>query len=288
MEFIEIKDLLHEYFRRDEDGNIEAIQPAVDHVNLKVKEGQFISILGHNGSGKSTLAKHINALLQPSSGTVIIDGMDITNPENTLPIRKQTGMVFQNPDNQIVAGIVEEDVAFGPENLCLESSEIQARVKESLLNMDMWEYRDKSPNRLSGGQKQRIAIAGILAMRPKTIILDEPTAMLDPDGRKDVINIAHELNKKYNMTIILITHYMEEAIGSDYVYVMENGNIILEGSDREIFAQANLLRKHRLNVPQITLIAEKLRKNGLNIPAGILTRQELVNVLKEIKNANDN
>lgn len=288
MEFIEIKDLLHEYFRRDENGNVEAIQPAVDHVNLKVKEGQFISILGHNGSGKSTLAKHINALLTPSSGTVIIDGMDITDSQNILPIRKQTGMVFQNPDNQIIAGIVEEDVAFGPENLCLESKEIQLRVEESLKNMDMWEYRDKSPNRLSGGQKQRIAIAGILAMRPKTIILDEPTAMLDPDGRSDVINIAHELNKNYNMTIILITHYMEEVIGSDYVYVMENGQMILEGSDREVFAQANFLREHRLNVPQITLVAEKLRRNGINIPAGILTRQELVKVLKEIKNVNDN
>lgn len=281
MNYFDVQKVVYEYFRRDEDGNIESIHTALDHIDLHVKEGQFISIVGHNGSGKSTFAKHLNALLHPAEGTVLVNGLDTSLQENTLPIRMQTGMVFQNPDNQIVAGIVEEDVAFGPENLGVASEEIEVRVASALKALDMWDYHDKSPNHLSGGQKQRIAIAGILAMNPKAIIMDEPTAMLDPNGRKEVIDIAHKLNQTMGITIILITHYMEEVIGSDYVYVMEDGQIILEGTDREIFSQINFLREHRLDVPQITLLAETLRKNGIELPKGILYRKELIQAIKE-------
>ena len=279
MGIIEAKDLVHEYYRRDEEGNVESIETAVDHVDLSVQPGQFISILGHNGSGKSTLAKHINALLLPTEGTLLVDGKDTSVAANELSIRRNAGMVFQNPDNQIIASVVEEDVGFGPENIGVPTEEIWQRVEKALKSVGMWEYRTHSPNRLSGGQKQRVAIAGVMAMEPKCIILDEPTAMLDPDGRKEVIKTAHELNKKKGVTIILITPYMEEVVDSDYVYVMEKGSVVMQGSPREIFSQVDALKKYRLDVPQVTLLADELRKAGMNIPAGILTREELLEAL---------
>ena len=229
---IEARGLTHEYIQRDEEGNVQGIQTAVDHVDLDVKSGQFISILGHNGSGKSTLAKHLNALLSPTEGTLYIDGIEAGKEENILNIRRTAGMVFQNPDNQIIASVVEEDVGFGPENIGIPTDEIWQRVEKSLKSVGMWEYRKHSPNKLSGGQKQRVAIAGVMAMQPKCIVLDEPTAMLDPDGRKDVIEAVHELNRKKGVTIILITHYMEEVVDSDYVYVMDKGNVVLKGTPR--------------------------------------------------------
>lgn len=280
MYFIETKKLVHEYFRRDRDGNIEGIQVALDNINLKVRPGSFISIVGHNGSGKSTLAKHLNALLHPSDGVVLIDGMDTLEADNELSVRKSVGMVFQNPDNQLVSNIVEEDVAFGPENLGVPSEKIEDRVENALKNLEMWEYKDTSVSHLSGGQKQRVAIAGILAMEPKAIVFDEATSMLDPKGRQDLVNLAHKINKEKSITIIFITHYMEEIIGSDYIYVLENGNIILEGIDKEIFSQAEFLREHKLDVPQIVQIADRLREHGLNIPEGIISIDELVQALK--------
>ncbi|MBQ5431494.1 MAG: energy-coupling factor transporter ATPase [Lachnospiraceae bacterium] len=279
MGIIEAKDLVHEYYRRDEEGNVESIETAVDHVNLSVQPGQFISILGHNGSGKSTLAKHINALLLPTEGTLLVDGKDTSVEANELSIRKNAGMVFQNPDNQIIASVVEEDVGFGPENIGVPTEEIWTRVEKALKSVGMWEYRTHSPNRLSGGQKQRVAIAGVMAMEPKCIILDEPTAMLDPDGRKEVIKTAHELNRTKGVTIILITHYMEEVVDSDYVYVMEKGSVVMKGTPREIFSQVDALKQYRLDVPQVTLLADELRKAGMDIPAGILTREELLEAL---------
>ncbi|MCR5098102.1 MAG: energy-coupling factor transporter ATPase [Lachnospiraceae bacterium] len=276
---INAKQLTHEFFRRDEEGNVEGISVALDHVDLDVEPGQFIAILGHNGSGKSTLAKHINALLTPSEGTLIVDGKDVSDPANTLDIRETAGMVFQNPDNQIIATVVEEDVGFGPENLGVPTDEIWQRVEAALRGVGMWEYRSHSPNRLSGGQKQRVAIAGVMAMEPKCIILDEPTAMLDPDGRAEVIRVAHELNEKKGITVILITHYMEEVVGADYVYVMEKGHIIMDGTPTEIFSRVDELIAHRLTVPQITLLAHKLKMAGMDIPDGILTREELIRVL---------
>ncbi len=279
MNIIEAKDLVHEFFRRDEEGNIEGISVALDKVDLNVKEGQFISILGHNGSGKSTLAKHINALLTPSDGTIYVDGKDTSKPENELSIRQSAGMVFQNPDNQIIASIVEEDVGFGPENIGIPTDEIWERVERSLKSVGMWKYHAHSPNKLSGGQKQRVAIAGVMAMEPKCIIMDEPTAMLDPQGRKEVIKVAHELNKKKGVTVILITHYMEEVIDSDYVYVMEKGKIVMEGTPREIFSRVDDLKHYRMEVPQVTYLAHELKKNGLDLPEGILTREEFLDVL---------
>jgi energy-coupling factor transport system ATP-binding protein len=276
MDIIKAKNLVHEFFRRDEEGNVESITTALDHVDLDVKPGQFIAILGHNGSGKSTLAKHINALLSPTEGTIWVDGMDVLDEECTIPIRKTAGMVFQNPDNQIIASVVEEDVGFGPENIGIPTDEIWERVDKSLGAVGMTKYRKHSPNKLSGGQKQRVAIAGVVAMEPKCIIFDEPTAMLDPNGRKEVISTAHELNKKKGVTIILITHYMEEVVGADYVYVMEKGKIVMDGTPREIFSQVDKLKEHRLDVPQVTLVADELRRSGLPIPAGVLTREELV------------
>jgi energy-coupling factor transport system ATP-binding protein len=276
MDIIKAKNLVHEFFRRDEEGNVESITTALDHVDLDVKPGQFIAILGHNGSGKSTLAKHINALLTPTEGTIWVDGMDVLDEEYTIPIRKTAGMVFQNPDNQIIASVVEEDVGFGPENIGIPTDEIWERVDKSLAAVGMTKYRKHSPNKLSGGQKQRVAIAGVVAMEPKCIVFDEPTAMLDPNGRKDVISTAHELNKKKGVTIILITHYMEEVVGADYVYVMEKGKIVMDGTPREIFSQVDELKEHRLDVPQVTLVADELRRSGLPIPAGVLTREELV------------
>lgn len=285
MGIIKAKNVVHEFFRRDEEGNVESITTALDHVNLDVKAGQFIAILGHNGSGKSTLAKHINALLTPTEGVIWVDGMDVLDEDNTIPIRKTAGMVFQNPDNQIIANVVEEDVGFGPENIGVPTEEIWTRVNQSLEAVDMVKYRKHSPNKLSGGQKQRVAIAGVVAMEPKCIVFDEPTAMLDPNGRKEVIATAHDLNKKKGVTIILITHYMEEVVDADYVYVMEKGKIVMDGTPRDIFSRVDELKEHRLDVPQATLVADELRSAGVPIPQGILTRKELVDAIMSVANA---
>ena len=282
MGIIKAKQLVHEYIRRDEEGNVESIQTALDHIDLDVQPGQFIAILGHNGSGKSTLAKHINALLAPTEGSLWVDGKDVTQEENILPVRKTAGMVFQNPDNQIIASVVEEDVGFGPENIGVPTDEIWQRVEESLKSVGMLQYRHHSPNKLSGGQKQRVAIAGVMAMEPKCIVLDEPTAMLDPNGRKEVLHAAHELNRKKGVTILLITHYMEEVVDADYVYVMDKGHVVMQGTPREIFSQVGTLKEHRLDVPQITLLADLVRKSGLDIPLGVLTREELVDAIMKI------
>lgn len=283
MSIIKATKLVHEYIRRDEEANVVAITTALDHVDIDVKPGQFIAILGHNGSGKSTLAKHINALLAPSEGELWVDGMEVSQEENILSIRQTAGMVFQNPDNQIIASVVEEDVAFGPENIGVPTEEIWNRVDSSLSAVGMTKYRAHSPNKLSGGQKQRVAIAGVVAMEPKCIIFDEPTAMLDPNGRKEVIATAHKLNKEKGVTILLITHYMEEVVGADYVYVMDKGKVVLQGKPREIFSRVDELKAHRLDVPQVTLLAEELRKSGLAIPQGILTREELVEAICKYK-----
>ena len=285
MGIIKAKNVVHEFFRRDEEGNVESITTALDHVNLDVKAGQFIAILGHNGSGKSTLAKHINALLTPTEGVIWVDGMDVLDEDNTIPIRKTAGMVFKNPDNQIIASVVEEDVGFGPENIGVPTEEIWTRVNQSLEAVDMVKYRKHSPNKLSGGQKQRVAIAGVVAMEPKCIVFDEPTAMLDPNGRKEVIATAHDLNKKKGVTIILITHYMEEVVDADYVYVMEKGKIVMDGTPRDIFSRVDELKEHRLDVPQATLVADELRSAGVPIPQGILTRKELVDAIMSVANA---
>ena len=276
MGIIKAKQLVHEYIRRDEEGNVESIQTALDHVDLNVEPGQFIAILGHNGSGKSTLAKHINALLMPTEGSLWVDGMDVTEEQNVLPVRQTAGMVFQNPDNQIIASVVEEDVGFGPENIGVPTEEIWQRVEESLKSVGMLKYRSHSPNKLSGGQKQRVAIAGVVAMEPKCIVFDEPTAMLDPNGRKEVIRTAHELNQKKGVTVILITHYMEEVVDADRVIVMDEGKVVMQGTPREIFSQVGKLKEYRLDVPQVTILADLLRQSGLDIPVGVLTREELV------------
>ena len=282
MGIIKTSKLVHEFIRRDEEGNVDSITTALDNVDLDVKEGQFIAILGHNGSGKSTLAKHINALLSASEGTIWVDGMDVSKEENIMPVRKTAGMVFQNPDNQIIASVVEEDVGFGPENIGIPTEQIWDRVNRSLKAVGMSKYRNHSPNKLSGGQKQRVAIAGVVAMEPKCIVFDEPTAMLDPNGRKEVIKTAHKLNKEKGVTVLLITHYMEEVVDADYVYVMEKGRIVMSGTPREIFSRVDELKSLRLDVPQVTLLADELRKSGLAIPQGILTREELVTFLKEL------
>jgi energy-coupling factor transport system ATP-binding protein len=279
MGIIKTSKLVHEFIRRDEEGNVDSITTALDNVDLDIKEGQFIAILGHNGSGKSTLAKHINALLTPGEGTIWVDGMDVSEEKNVIPVRKTAGMVFQNPDNQIIASVVEEDVGFGPENIGVPTDEIWQRVDHALKSVGMTKYRTHSPNKLSGGQKQRVAIAGVVAMEPKCIVFDEPTAMLDPNGRKEVIATAHELNRKKGVTILLITHYMEEVVDADYVYVMEKGKIIMDGTPRQIFSRVDELKEHRLDVPQITLVADELKKAGLDIPDGILRREELVDAL---------
>ena len=282
MSIIRSKELVHEYIRRDEEGNVESIQVALDHVNLNVEPGQFISILGHNGSGKSTFAKHINALLTPSEGTIWIDGMNTSDDEYTFAVRQTAGMVFQNPDNQIIASVVDEDVAFGPENIGVPTDEILERVEKSLKMVGMYKYKNHSPNKLSGGQKQRVAIAGVMAMEPKCIILDEPTAMLDPDGRADVLRAVHTLNREKGITVILITHYMEEVVDSDYVFVMEKGKVFMEGTPREIFKDVNTLKEHSLDVPQVTLLAYELRNAGLPISECVLTRKELIEELSRL------
>ena len=279
MEIIKAKDVTFEYVKRDEEGNIEGKTTAVDRVSLDIKQGDFIAILGHNGSGKSTLAKHMNAILCPTEGTLWVDGMDTSKEENVWNVRQAAGMVFQNPDNQIIGQVVEEDVGFGPENMGVPTKEIWERVEESLRALGMYKYRKHSPNKLSGGQKQRVSIAGVLAMHPKCIILDEPTAMLDPNGRKEVIRAARGLNDVEGVTIILITHYMEEIIYADKVFVMDQGKIAMEGTPREIFSQVERLKELRLDVPQVTLLAYELKKNGLDLPDGILTTQELVQAL---------
>ena len=282
MGIIKAKKIVHEYIRRDEDGNVESIQTALDHVSLDVREGDFIAILGHNGSGKSTLAKHINALLVPSEGTLWVDGYETGRPEHVWEVRKRAGMVFQNPDNQIVAGVVEEDVGFGPENMGVPTEEIWKRVARSLEAVGMLSYRSGSPNRLSGGQKQRVAIAGVMAMEPKCIVLDEPTAMLDPMGRKEVLEAVHRLNREKGVTVILITHYMEEVVDADWVYVMDQGRIVMQGNPRTIFSQVDTLRGYRLDVPQITMLAYQLQQTGLPISPGILTKEELTEELLKI------
>lgn len=274
MGIIKVKDLIFEYIRRDEEGNVEGITKAVDDVSLDIKQGDFVSILGHNGSGKSTLAKHLNAILYPTEGTVWVDGKDTKEDSHLWEIRQTAGMVFQNPDNQIIGQVVEEDVGFGPENIGIPTDEIWERVEESLKAVGMYSFRKFSPNKLSGGQKQRVSIAGVIAMHPKCIVLDEPTAMLDPRGRKEVIRAVRALNDVEKITIILITHYMEEVIYSDRVYVMDKGRVTLQGTPREVFSQVERLKELRLDVPQVTLLAHALRKEGVALPEGILTKEE--------------
>ena len=268
-----------DYLKYDEDGNVEATQRAVNDVNLDIEAGDFVAVLGHNGSGKSTLAKQINALLIPSEGTMWVDDMDTAKEPELWKIRQKAGMVFQNPDNQIIGTVVEEDVGFGPENMGVPTDEIWKRVDDSLKKTGMTAYRYQSPNKLSGGQKQRVAIAGVVAMRPSCIVLDEPTAMLDPNGRKEVLKAVSELNKKENVTVVLITHYMEEVIHANKVYVMDGGNVVMQGTPREIFSQVETLKKYRLDVPQVTLLAHELHCAGVDIPEGILTKEELVGAL---------
>ena len=282
MGIVKTKDLTFEYIRRDEEGNEEGITTAVDHVNIDLQAGQFIAVLGHNGSGKSTLAKHFNALVSPTEGAVWVDGMDTKEDDKILDIRQTAGMVFQNPDNQIICTLVEEEVGFGPENIGVPTDEIWQRVADSLQAVGMYSFRKASPNKLSGGQKQRVAIAGIVAMKPKCIILDEPTAMLDPSGRKEVISVLHELNEKENVTIILITHYMEEVIDADRVFVMDAGKIMMEGTPRQIFSNVEHLKELRLDVPQVTELAYELKKAGVPLPDGILTKEEFTLALKRL------
>lgn len=284
MKIVKTDNLTFEYIRRDENDNVEGITTAVDKVSLSVEPGEFIAILGHNGSGKSTLAKHINAILFPTEGTVTVDGYDTQDEEKLWDIRSCAGMVFQNPDNQIIGQVVEEDVGFGPENMGVPTKEIWERVDESLKVVGMEEFRKASPNRLSGGQKQRVSIAGVLAMHPKCIVLDEPTAMLDPLGRKEVIDAIRGLNDVEKITIILITHYMEEIVNADRVFVMDKGHIEMEGTPREIFSNVEKLKALRLSVPQVTELAYELRKKGLNIPEGILTIEEFTEALKNVNN----
>jgi energy-coupling factor transport system ATP-binding protein len=272
MSIIKAKDLLFEYIRRDDEGNVEDIS-----------QGDFVAVLGHNGSGKSTLAKHINAILYPTEGTIWVDGKDTAEEKYLWDIRQTAGMVFQNPDNQIIGQVVEEDVGFGPENLGVPTKEIWERVDESLKAVGMYEFRKHSPNKLSGGQKQRVSIAGVIAMHPKCIILDEPTAMLDPNGRREVIRAVRALNDVENITVVLITHYMEEIIYAGKVFVMDQGKIAMEGTPREIFSRVEELKALRLDVPQVTLLAHELKKSGLNIPDGILTADELAEALKRVR-----
>lgn len=282
MGIIKTDKLVFEYIRRDEEGNVEGITRAVDEVDLDVRQGEFVAILGHNGSGKSTLAKHINAILYPTEGTVWVDGMDTKDHKDLWNIRQEAGMVFQNPDNQIIGQVVEEDVGFGPENMGIPTEEIWERVEESLKAVGMYKYRKFSPNKLSGGQKQRVSIAGVIAMHPKCIILDEPTAMLDPNGRKEVVRAVRALNDVEGITVVLITHYMEEIIHADKVFVMDKGRVAMQGTPRQIFSQVEKLKRLRLDVPQVTLLAHELKKSGLQLPDGILTVEELTQELMHL------
>ena len=279
MEMIQTEKLVYEYEKRDEEGNVIGTSRAIDEVDIEAKEGQFIAILGHNGSGKSTLAKHLNAILMPTEGSVWVDGKNTSNPDELWNVRQSAGMVFQNPDNQIIGTVVEEDVGFGPENLGVPTDEIWTRVEESLKAVGMLEYRHHSPNKLSGGQKQRVAIAGVVAMEPKCIVLDEPTAMLDPVGRKEVLKTVQKLRKEKHVTVILITHYMEEVIDADQIYVMDHGHVVMQGTPKKIFSQVDKLKEYRLDVPQVTLLADTLRKQGVDLPEGILRKEELVEAL---------
>ena len=271
--------LVYEYEKHDEEGRVIGTSRAIDELDMNIEAGQFIAILGHNGSGKSTLAKHMNAILVPTEGTMWVDGKDTSQEENVWDVRQSAGMVFQNPDNQIIGCVVEEDIGFGPENLGVPTEEIWQRVEESLKNVGMLEYRTHSPNKLSGGQKQRVAIAGVMAMRPKCIVLDEPTAMLDPNGRKEVLRSVLELRKRENITVILITHYMEEVVDADCVIVMDHGHIVMQGTPKEVFSQVDKLKEYRLDVPQVTILADELRKRGVDLPKGILKKEELVDLL---------
>lgn len=282
MSFIKLLKLVHNYVVRDEEGEVQEINRAVDDVDAEIQEGDFVAVLGHNGSGKSTLAKHLNGLLFPDEGTVWIGGYDTKDEEHLLDVRQTTGMVFQNPDNQIIGSVVEEDVAFGLENIGVETEKIWKRVAESLEAVGMTAYREQSPNRLSGGQKQRVAIAGVMAMRPKCIVLDESTAMLDPVGRREVIDTVFQLNKQEGITVILITHYMEEAARADRVMVMDKGHLVMDGTPKEIFAQVDVLKKYHLDVPQVTELAWQLKKEGLMLPADILTVDEMVDALCQL------
>ena len=282
MGIIKALGLVHEYFRRDEEGNVESVQTALDQVDLEVQEGEFVAIIGHNGSGKSTLAKHFNALLSPTEGTLWVDGKDATESRNVWDVRSSAGLVFQDPDNQIVSNIVEEDVGFGPENLCVSTDEIWTRVIDSLRSVGMLKYQKSDLNKLSGGQKQRVAIAGALAMLPKCIVLDEPTAMLDPAGRAQVMETVRMLNKEKCITANWITHDMEEAVNADRVFVMEKGKIVMQGAPRQIFSRVEQLKRYKLDVPPMTMLAYELKKEGLDLTDGILTRQELLNSLKNL------
>lgn len=279
MSLIETAKLVFEYVRRDKDGEVDGFTRAIDGVDMSIEQGSFISILGANGSGKSTLAKHFNSILYPTEGTVFVDGKNTSDINNTWDVRKTTGMVFQNPENQMIGTVVEEDVGFGPENMGVPTKEIWDRVEESLKTVEMYTYRKSSPSKLSGGQKQRVAIAGVLAMHPKCIVMDEPTAMLDPQGRKEVIRAARALNDVEKITIILITHNMEEVIYSDKVFVMDDGKIVMSGTPREIFSQPDKLKEYRLDIPKATALAYELKKKGMPIPDGVLSLQELEDVL---------
>ena len=280
---IHAEQLIYEYDKRDDEGNVIGFERAIDGIDIDIPQGSFVAILGHNGSGKSTLAKHMNAILVPTGGTMSVDGRDTKDPAQLWDVRQTAGMVFQNPDNQIIGTVVEEDVGFGPENLGVPTEEIWQRVEESLKAVGMLERRKDSPNKLSGGQKQRVAIAGVLAMEPKCIVLDEPTAMLDPNGRKEVIRAVEELRKKKQVTVILITHYMEEVIDADQVFVMDGGHIVMHGTPREIFSRVDELKTYRMDVPQVTMLAEELRLQGLDLPEGILRREELVEALCRLR-----
>lgn len=286
MEMIQTEKLVYEYEKRDEEGNVIGTSRAIDEVDIEAKEGQFIAILGHNGSGKSTLAKHLNAILMPTEGSVWVNGKNTSNPDELWNIRQSAGMVFQNPDNQIIGTVVEEDVGFGPENLGVPTDEIWQRVEESLKAVGMIEYRHHSPNKLSGGQKQRVAIAGVVAMEPKCIVMDEPTAMLDPVGRREVLKTVHKLRKQKKVTVILITHYMEEVVDADKIFVMDHGKVVMEGSPKEIFSKVDELKSYRLDVPQVTILADELRKRGLDIPKGILRKEELVEAVERLISEN--
>ncbi len=279
---VKAKDVVFEYIRRDEEGNIEEIKRAVDQVSLEIHPGEFIAILGHNGSGKSTFAKHLNGLLLPTEGSIYIDGKDTKDKDKLWEIRQTTGMVFQNPDNQLISNVVEEDVGFGPENLGVPTKNIWERVERCLKAVDMFAYRKKSPNRLSGGQKQRVAIAGVMAMQTKCIVLDEPTAMLDPIARKEVLETIHHLNKKEKITVILITHYMEEVVDADRIFVMDQGQVVMSGGPSEIFRQVEKLKELHLTVPQVTELAYELRKQGIPLPDPILTEQEFTEHMSKL------
>ena len=283
MDMIHAEELVYEYDKRDEEGNIIGTNRAIDGVDIDVTPGSFVAVLGHNGSGKSTLAKHMNAILVPTGGTMWVGGKDTRDPNELWNVRQSAGMVFQNPDNQIIGTVVEEDVGFGPENLGVPTDEIWKRVEDSLRAVGMIKYRNSSPNKLSGGQKQRVAIAGVIAMEPKCIVLDEPTAMLDPNGRREVIRAVEKLRKEKNVTVILITHYMEEVIDADQVFVMDDGHIVMHGTPREIFSRVDELKAYRMDVPQVTMLAEELRKRGLALPKGILRREELVEALCQLR-----